>query len=300
MANPYLNFRETIEQDLVEDLIDEAIDIHSEQFYYIPRKLVSVDDILGEDRLSEFKTAYPIDAYLESVPNLEGQGMVIQQFGTLIDYTANLIITIRKWKDLVGKFGQIILPNRPCEGDLLYYPLGGGLFEIKFVDTKNPYAQLGKFYVYRLTIESFQYNSEKIDTGIKEIDVFEKLRTFDELSTEDTLNGGIGKIEVISGGKGYTNPTITVNSEHGKGAKFKIHTSDGVITKIDVLSEGEGYIEGDEILVSGDCEEVAVLNCSDGFTINVDEAGLGNNREFKNVGNERLVGFDENNPFGEV
>lgn len=300
MANPYLNFRETVEQDLVEDLINEAIDIHSEQFYYIPRKLVSVDDILGEDRLSEFKTAYPIDAYLESVPNLEGQGMMIQQFGAMIDYTANLVISIKKWKELIGHFGQTILPNRPCEGDLMYYPLGGGLFEIKFVDTKNPYAQLGKFYVYRLTIESFQYNSEKIDTGIDAIDAFEALRTFDELSGNKSDNGGIGKIEVISGGKGYSRPKIKVISEFGKGAKFKIHTSKGVITNIDVLCEGQGYKEGDEIIISGNCEEPAVLSCADGFTINVDEAGLGNNREFKNVGNKRLVGFDENNPFGEV
>lgn len=300
MANPYLNFRETVEQDLVEDLINEAIDIHSEQFYYIPRSLVSVDDILGEDRLSEFKTAYPIDAYLESVPNLEGQGMMIQQFGAMIDYTANLVISIKKWKELIGHFGQTILPNRPCEGDLMYYPLGGGLFEIKFVDTKNPYAQLGKFYVYRLTIESFQYNSEKINTGIDAIDAFEALRTFDELSGDKSDNGGIGKIEVISGGKGYSRPKIKVISEFGSGAKFKIHTSKGVITSIEVLNEGQGYKEGDEIIISGNCEEPAVLSCADGFTINVDEAGLGNNREFKNVAKERLVGFDENNPFGEV
>lgn len=300
MANPYLNFRETNEQELIEELIEESIDIHSERFYYIPRKLVSVDDILGEDRLSEFKNAYEIDMYLESVPNLEGQGMVVERFGSLIDYTANVVVTRRKWAELVGRFGQTIIPTRPCEGDLLYYPLGGGLFEIKFVDAKNPYAQLGKFYTYRLTIESFQYNSEKIDTGVSDIDAFEGLKTLDELSNE-SFNGGIGEITVVSGGKGYKRPKIKVISEYGSGATFKVHTKGGVITSIDVLDEGTGYSpDTTEILLVGKCEEEAVLDCSNGYTVNVDEAGTGNNRSFKNEALKRVVGFNPDNPFGDT
>jgi hypothetical protein len=53
------------------------------------------------------------------------------------------------------------------------------LFEIKFVTHQDPFYQLGKLYVYKLQIELFQYASEKIDTGLPEIDVFENLKTFD-------------------------------------------------------------------------------------------------------------------------
>ena len=299
MSNPYLSFRETNEQDLTEDLIIEALDIHSEEFFYIPRKLVSVDDVFGEDRLSEFKTAYKIDMYLESVPNLEGQGMLIQQFGAMIDYTANLTVSRKKWEEFVGHYGQTILPNRPCEGDLIYYPLGKGLFEIKLVDDKNPYAQLGKYYVYKLVIESFQYNSEKMETGIDKIDVFESLKTFDELS-ENTFYGGVGQITVIDGGKGYTDPVVSVNSTYGEGAEFKVNLDEtGAITSIEVVAEGQGYQPTDTITVSGDCESEAVLSFDDGYTINVDEAGNGNNKELKNRSKDIIVDFDENNPFGD-
>ena len=80
---------------------------------------------------------------------------------------------------MIGRFGQTQLPNRPCEGDLLYFPLSNALFEIKFVQHQDPFYQLGKLYVYKLSVELFQYASEKIDTGIKEIDKLETLKSFD-------------------------------------------------------------------------------------------------------------------------
>ena len=50
---------------------------------------------------------------------------------------------------------------------------------IKFVKHQEPFYQLGKLYTYKLDIELFQYSSEKIDTGIPEVDVFENLKSFD-------------------------------------------------------------------------------------------------------------------------
>jgi hypothetical protein len=57
--------------------------------------------------------------------------------------------------------------------------LTNGLFEIKFVEHQDPFYQLNKLYVYRLQVELFQYASERMDTGIKDIDVFETLKTTD-------------------------------------------------------------------------------------------------------------------------
>jgi hypothetical protein len=34
-------------------------------------------------------------------------------------------------------------------------------------------------YTYKLDVELFQYSSERIDTGIPEVDVFENLKSFD-------------------------------------------------------------------------------------------------------------------------
>jgi hypothetical protein len=177
--NPYFSQGVASEQNLVEDLIIESIKYYGQDFFYIPRKLVAKDEILGEDRLSEFKDAYPIEMYLESVDGFEGQGAFIQNFGLMMEQSATLTVARRTWDRSVGDYGETILPNRPCEGDLLYFPLTGGLFEIKFVDHQDPFYQLKKLYVYRLQVELFQYSSERIDTGVAQIDVFETLKTFD-------------------------------------------------------------------------------------------------------------------------
>lgn len=177
--NVYFSHGTQNEQYLLEDIIVESLSIFGSDFYYIPRTLIGKDKILGEDRLSKFKTAYPIEMYLESVDGFEGQGAFIQKIGLMIEQSATLTVARRRWDQLVGRYGQTIIPTRPCEGDLLYFPLTKAMFEIKFVQHQDPFYQLGKLYVYKLQVELFQYASEHIDTGIKEIDAFETLKSFD-------------------------------------------------------------------------------------------------------------------------
>ena len=177
--NVYFSHGTRNEQYLLEDLIVESLSVYGTDFYYIPRTLVGKDEILGEDRLSKFKTAFPIEMYFENVDSFDGQGAFIQKFGLMLEQAATLTVARRRWEQLIGRFGQTQLPNRPCEGDLLYFPLSNALFEIKFVQHQDPFYQLGKLYVYKLSVELFQYASEKIDTGIKEIDKLETLKSFD-------------------------------------------------------------------------------------------------------------------------
>jgi hypothetical protein len=199
------------EQLTYEDIIVESITIYGQDFYYIPRTLVGKDEILGEDRLSEFKSAYGIEMYLESHDGFEGQGAFIQKFGLMMEQSATLTVARRKWEQLVGQHGKSVLPNRPAEGDLLYFPLTGGLFEIKFVKHQDPFYQVGKLFVYKLQVELFQYASEKINTGIESIDIFETLKSFD-----DTIvpNGTVTEIKITNKGAGYTSaPTVVIGEE---------------------------------------------------------------------------------------
>lgn len=177
--NVYFTHGTKNEQYLLEDLIVESLSIYGQQMLYLPRALVSKDEILGEDRLSKFENAYPIEMYFENVTDYGGQGQFITKFGLFNEQSATLTVARRRWDQMVGRYGQTVLPNRPAEGDLIFFPLTKGLFEIKFVDHLDPFYQLGKLYVYRLQVELFQYSSEKIDTGIPEVDVFESLKTYD-------------------------------------------------------------------------------------------------------------------------
>lgn len=185
MPNVYFTHGTRNEQYLLEDLIIESISIWGQEFLYIPRVLIAKDEILGEDRLSKFENAYPVDMYLETVDGFEGQGAFIQKFGLMMEQSATLTVARRTWERLVGRHQGSILQNRPCEGDLLYFPLTKGLFEIKFVEHQDPFYQLKKLYVYRLQVELFQYASERMETGVKEIDVFETLKTTDIEKQQD-------------------------------------------------------------------------------------------------------------------
>ena len=167
------------EQDLYEEMIIECIQIWGIEMFYIPRTLVAMDDILGEDRLSEFQNAYPIEVYFESVTGFEGQGQFMEKFGLSNEQSATITMARKRWTDLIGSTGESILPNRPAEGDLMYFPLTNSLFEIKFVEHQNVFYQVGKLYTYQLEIELFQYASERINTGVPEIDVFETLKSQD-------------------------------------------------------------------------------------------------------------------------
>jgi hypothetical protein len=94
--NVYFSHGTKNEQYLLEDLIVECLSIYGVDFYYIPRTLVGKDDILGEDRLSQFKDAYPIEMYFENVDSFEGQGAFIQKFGLMIEQSATLTVARRR------------------------------------------------------------------------------------------------------------------------------------------------------------------------------------------------------------
>ena len=79
-TNSYFT-RQPSEQDVVEQLTIEAIKIHGFDMYYIPRTLVNEDTLFGEDTLSKFEEAAPIEMYIESVDGFEGEGDFISKFG---------------------------------------------------------------------------------------------------------------------------------------------------------------------------------------------------------------------------
>lgn len=185
VRNPYFSQGTASEQNLIEDLIIESLKIYGQELLYIPREIVSKDNILGEDRLSRFVNAFPIEMYFENIDSFDGQGAFIQKFGLMMEQSATLVVARKRWEHLIGNYGTGILPKRPSEGDLIYFPLTKGLFEIKFVKHQDPFYQLGKLYVYKLQIELFQYASEKIDTGNPNIDVFETLKTHEVGQTVD-------------------------------------------------------------------------------------------------------------------
>lgn len=162
-TNHYFNnLKASNEQNLVEDLVIESIKIHGVDVFYLPRTIVNKDSIFGEDPLSRFSSNRPIEMYMENVQGFAG-GDVIGKFGLEIRDSASFVVSKKRFQKETGML-------RPLEGDIIYFPLTKGFFEIKYVEHENPFFQLGKNYVFKLSVELFQFNEETFNTGEPEID----------------------------------------------------------------------------------------------------------------------------------
>ena len=158
------------EQLLMEDIIIECLKIYGLDTYYIPRTTVNEDDILGEDVLNKYSSAYPLEMYMQNVTGFEGDGDLLTKFGVEFRDTATFIVSRRRWDEVIARSGDAVLTTRPAEGDIIYFPLTKAFFEIKRVESTDPFFQVGKLYVYKLQCELMQYSSEVFDTGVSEID----------------------------------------------------------------------------------------------------------------------------------
>lgn len=229
-TNKYFNnFSYQREQDLVEDLIIESIKIYGHDLKYIPRTLVNVDHLFGEDYLSSFNEAIDIEMYIKNVEGFEGEGSLLSRFGLQIRDQITFTVARKRFDqsitspklltevgyNLIHEDGSTKTPsrrfltgskntesivlegndylndiNRPREGDLLYFPLVEKIFEIKFVDHNAIFYQTGRLQTYDLRCELFEYSSERIDTGNTEIDLIESLYTLNVLDNQMLLEDG--------------------------------------------------------------------------------------------------------------
>ena len=226
------------EQDLTQSLIDEHIKIHGIEFIYMPRTFVNTKTVMREVSSSKFEKSFPIEGYIENYEGFGDQYNLLTKFG--VRSTAEMQITISQ-----ARFGELITPvlqkegglgistpTRPLEGDLIYFPLGDILFEIKHVKHTAPtFYALGKNYCYVLECEMFELGDEKIETGIGDIDddfatlgynVTMTLAGVGSTASAITslVNGGIHKIKIFNEGTGFTaDPTVLISKPNGTGRR---------------------------------------------------------------------------------
>ena len=65
------------EQNLIEDLVVESLRMYGHNCYYLPRKIVNENTILGDAADSKFEDAYEVEMYLEGSEGFEGEGDLI-------------------------------------------------------------------------------------------------------------------------------------------------------------------------------------------------------------------------------
>jgi hypothetical protein len=303
----YFSQKVPSEQNLVEDLVIESLRTYGQDVYYIPRELVSRDDILNEEIESKFTDAHMIEMYIENVDGFDGDGSLFSKFGLEIREQATFVVSRRVWNKVVGAWDTTTVKERTNEGDLIYLPLTKSLFEVKWVENKSPFYQLSKVPVWKMTCQLFEYNDEAIKTGVSEIDSFEQ-----QFATEYTLSIGAGNSLKYLVGEKVTQviaPATVSTPAAEVYATVTDYDLDAGTVKLGLLSTNTGRYgmfqldNGANPLVgekSGASRPITkVWTIADvpnkTFQENNQQA---QNAEFEKEANEILV-FDEHNPFGE-
>ena len=185
------------EQHLYADLTIEAIQIFGHDVFYIPRTLVNKDELFGEDALSRFDDAYGIEMWMETQEGYEGEKDIVTRFGLDIQNETSFVVSRRRWDDVVSRNDNLIVNTRPDEGDLIYFPAVKRLWIISFVDHDDPFYQVNNLPVYKLYCRSWEYSSERLDTGISAIDAIETQRSTDASGYEFSLENQAAFNETI-------------------------------------------------------------------------------------------------------
>ena len=181
----FSKFDHTNEQTLLENIIVESIRVYGHDVYYLPRTKENLDSIFGEDSLSSFDNAYPVEMYIKNVDGFEGEGDFMGRFGLEIRDQITFSVAQRTFKNLQLDSTY----DRPKEGDIIYFPLTKKVFEIRFVEHEAVFYQTGALQTYDLVCELFQYEDQDIDTGIDDIDKIEREESY---SIDVVLNTGSG------------------------------------------------------------------------------------------------------------
>ena len=284
--NPYFQQGTQGEQRLVQDLINEHLKIYGVEVTYIPRKFVNKATIIEEVTASKFDDNFAVEMYVNSYDGYSGAGDVLTKFGMSLRDEVELTVSKERFEEFIAPFlessDDIELSSRPREGDLVFFPLGARLFEIKFVEHEDPFYQLGKNYVYKLKCELFEYEDEVIDTSIDLIDTQVQEegyistlqlvgvgRTATAVASIDT--GYIREIFLNNDGSGFTGtPTVAISTspsgQSGDNATAVAFTTEraGVrsVEKILLTNAGANYTTPPIISISGGGGTGAAATCS--------------------------------------
>ena len=281
-TNVFFNHAVNTEQHLYEDLVVESLRIYGHECYYRPRNVIEEDTILGEDIQSTYGDAYSVEMYIENVEGFEGEGDLFSKFGVQVRDQATFVISLRTWERFISLDGNLATSLRPNEGDIIFFPMSGSVFEIRFVEHENPFYQVGKLFVFKMQCELFEYSGEDFDTGIESIDIVEDEQAY-------TI-----QMTMAAGGSGnYTlNENLTLSGVV-VGEVVAWRADDRLLT----IKDNTKTLLVDDVLVgASSTSSHTIETITDVLTMGND--AMSQNKEFEDKDTSYLD-FREVNPFGE-
>lgn len=152
----------------MDDLIVESIKQFAHDLVYLPRDINIEDKIMTEPVIQTFSKALDVEMYIKSWDNYQGEGQLLAKFGLEIRDQMTFILTKRSYEQFIKPYTN---KERPWEGDCLYIPMFGNVYQVKYVSSADAaFFMLGKGYAWEITAELLEFNNEQFDTGRAEID----------------------------------------------------------------------------------------------------------------------------------
>ena len=281
-TNVFFNHAVQTEQHLYEDLVVEALRMYGHNVFYLPREVIEEDSILNEDVQSKFGDSYQVEMYIENTDGFEGEGDLMSKFGVQIRDQATFIISLRTWERFISLDDNLATSFRPNEGDLIYFPLSGSMFEIKFVEHEDPFYQVGKLFVFKMTCELFEYSQEDFDTGIGDIDLIEDEQAY---TTVMTMASGNGQNYVV-------NENITKSGT----VVGEVVAWNNITSKL-TIKDVTTTLATTDVLVGATSTEQYTINSIDDRMVFSNDASA-QNKDFEDQ-DSNYLDLSEVNPFGE-
>ena len=175
--------------------------------------------------------------------------------------------------------------DRPLEGDLVYHPILGKIFEVSFVDHDEPFHQLDNNPIYKLKCKSYEYSSEALDTGITDIDSIEDSESRNTRDFEFTLEQSTAQNEEI-------------NIQHARsnfGLLLEETSGDNIIGEDDETSVGTSIL----LENSADTGDDSYLLTEDYIVGDYVQDKTAQNELFDKL-DDNVLDFSESNPFGDA
>ena len=272
------------EQNLVQDLVDEQIKLFGSDIYYLPKTILA-DSTLDEVRYTKYQDQFQIEMMLINVMGFGDNAEFVSKFGLQITDEIIFRVSTKRWDEEVAEHSmsaKLTVPERPNEGDLLYYPLTQNLYEIKYVGKEEPFFQFGKIQFYAITAELYEVGSDDLATGVAEIDAIEVL--FD---TAISLTMGVGGTGDFTVGETVTGGTTSTTAE--------VKSWDSS-TRILIVQNRTGTFAANESLTGNDSNAVWVVSTFD--TLQNTNSEYDANRQIEDAA-DNIVDWSEGNPFGE-
>lgn len=268
------------EQDLLQDLADEQIKLFGSDIYYLPKTMLQ-EYTLNDIIYSKYQSQFQVEMILQNVQGFGSPSEFISKFGLRVTDEVTFIVSQRRWTQASSGF-TLNVPGRPNEGDLLYFPLTRALYEIKFVEKREPFFQLGKIYFYTMTAEIYELGDDRIDTGVSVIDEIDL--TLSPAITITMDAGGTGNFvigETVTGS--VTGYEATVSSWNASTRKLEVF-------------ERTGTFITTENLIGSESDASWGVNS---FTTLDDTNFEGDQNKYIEDEADDILDFSEKNPFGE-